>query len=98
MLPDVVKQLELTADQQQRISQLIAMTSQAVRNLDLQMSGRQRQEILSQRTRLLDQAHREALKLLNEQQRAEWEKLTSPEATAAPAAAQPPAQPAAAGK
>jgi hypothetical protein len=98
MLPDMVKHLELTADQQQRIRQLIAMTSQAVRNLDLQMSGRQRQEIFSQRTRLLEQARREALQLLNEQQRAEWKKLTRPETDAEPVAAQPATQPASAAK
>jgi hypothetical protein len=97
-LPDVVKHLELTAEQQQSIRELITATAQAVRKLDLTTPGRQRQEILNQRTQLLDQTRRMAFELLTKEQREEWEKLIHPETATKSSPGQPPTQQPAAGK
>ncbi len=75
-LPEIVEQLQLTTDQQEQIRQLIEATSQAMRNLDAQLQGRQRQQISEFRTQLLDESRRKALELLTGQQRVQWEKLT----------------------
>ena len=73
--PEVVKQLQLTDVQQERIHQLIEDTSRAIRGLDRELSGEQRQQMSELRGALLDQARREAIDLLTPQQRAKWEKL-----------------------
>jgi hypothetical protein len=72
-LPEVVQQLQLTADQQEQVRQLVEATSQAMRSLG---ESQQRQQVSQQRTQLLDQARREAIAILTTPQRAKWEKLT----------------------
>jgi hypothetical protein len=76
-VPEVVQELQLTANQQKQIRQVIEAASQAIRGLDQQPGGQQRQEISQQRAKLFDQARGEALNILTAEQRAQWEKLTA---------------------
>lgn len=76
VLPEVINRLTLTAAQQTQIKQLIETTSKAIR-LDWQSQGMQRQELSRRREELLDQARRQVLDLLTDQQRTEWQKLSS---------------------
>lgn len=75
-MPEVVQELQLTADQQKQIHQLIEATSQAIQALDRQLKGQQRQQISARRAELFGQARREALGILTVEQRAQWQKLT----------------------
>jgi hypothetical protein len=75
-LPQVVAELRLTADQQARIARVIETTSQAMRDIERELPGQQRQDISELRTQLQDHARQQALELLTSQQRARWEKLT----------------------
>jgi hypothetical protein len=75
-LPEVAARLSLTAQQKQRIGEVIEAMAQAVRNLDQQLQGRQRDYIAQQRQQLLDKAQQDALDVLTPTQRQAWEKLT----------------------
>lgn len=88
-LPEVVQRLQLTEDQQQRIRQLIESTEQAVREVNGRSMNGKRHRVLEERTRLLDQARREAIQLLTDEQRAEWQKMVAAASSSAeePAAA-----------
>jgi hypothetical protein len=76
MLPDVIKKLRLTDNQQKRIRQLIDAATNAIRQLDKELPGEQRQEMSQLREHVFGEALQESLKLLTNQQRAEWEKLS----------------------
>lgn len=71
-LPEVIDRLQLTADQQKQIKQLIEAATKALRKLGRQLQGSQRQLISRRRAELLDLYYQKALDLLTEQQRAEW--------------------------
>ncbi len=74
-IPEVVRELQLTIGQQERIHQLIEATSQAVHYLETRSQGQQRQETVRQRKQLLDEARREAIQWLTAEQRARWDQL-----------------------
>jgi len=76
LLPDVVKKLKLTGDQQKQIAQLNEETTRAIRKLYQQSAGLQRQQISEMCAQLFDEALQKALKLLTGRQRAEWESFT----------------------
>ena len=75
-MPEVAGHLQLTEDQQEQIHRLIEVTSQAMRKLDQQLQGKQRQQISRLHARLLSEARDEALGLLTSQQRGRWKQLT----------------------
>ena len=72
-----VRELQLSVAQQEQLRRLTEATSQALRDLDAQLQGQKRQEISNLRTQVVDEAYRTALKLLTDQQRAQWEKMTA---------------------
>jgi hypothetical protein len=75
--PHAVRELQLSVGQQDQLRQLIEATSQALRDLDAQLQGQKRHEVSDLRTQVVDEAYRTALKLLTDQQRAQWEKMTA---------------------
>jgi hypothetical protein len=75
-LPEVVTRLQLTSDQQRQIDAMMETTSKAIRSLDQQFKDTRRHEIAQRRTQLLEQAYRQAIELLSDEQRAEWQKLS----------------------
>jgi len=77
-LPAVADRLELSDAQREKIQTLIDETAEAIRDLGQQSRGLPRGEIARQRAELLDRSRQEALKQLNEQQRAAWEELMNP--------------------
>jgi hypothetical protein len=74
-LPEVVRILQLTTDQQKQIRNLTEQAATAIHDLDKELPGQQRQDITKLREHLLDEARREALELLTKQQREKWDKL-----------------------
>jgi hypothetical protein len=75
-LPEVVKELQLTASQQKKIGEIIDTTAQEMRELDQQLPGQQRQWTSQVRAELNEQAQQEALGLLTGRQLARWKELT----------------------
>ena len=86
MLPEVVRQLQLTADQQAKTRELIDATFQAMRELDRSLAGQpeRRRQTSELRTQLFDHARNEALGLLTKEQRAKWDKLVGDHAPPPP--------------
>lgn len=76
-MPEVIQRLQLTDLQQSQIRQLVDQASEAVRQMERESVGRPRSERVQQRTELLDHSRDEALKLLSDQQRAQWDELTA---------------------
>ncbi len=74
-MPEVVRDLQLTGAQQERIRHLIEAAYQAVHDLDARSQGKQRQEIAHARTVVLEEARRQAMEVLTDEQRARWEQL-----------------------
>jgi hypothetical protein len=74
-LPEVVRTLKLTDAQQEKIRLVIDATIQAVRDLDSPLQGRQRQELSAIRAQAFEESLKEALKVLDSEQRAQWEAL-----------------------
>jgi hypothetical protein len=72
-MPEVVRDLNLTGAQQEQIRQLNEATFEAMRALDAQVHGQDRQTIAQLRTQLFDESYRQALKILTDQQRAQWQ-------------------------
>ena len=75
-LPEVVRTLKLTDAQQKKIRLVIDATTQAVRDLDSQLQGRQRQQLSTIRAQAFEESLKKALKVLDSEQRARWEALT----------------------
>jgi len=75
-LPEVVRTLKLTDAQQEKIRLVIDATTQAMRDLDSPLQGRQRQQLSAIRAQAFEEALKEALKVLDSEQRARWEALT----------------------
>jgi len=75
-LPEVVQTLKLTDAQREKIRLVIDATTQAVRDLDSQLQGRQRQQLSAIRAQAFEESLKEALKVLDSEQRARWEALT----------------------
>lgn len=75
-LPQMVKKLQLTKVQQEQIHRMLDSAAQTIRDLEKELPGQERRGISQFREHLLDEALRESLTVLTDQQRAEWEKLT----------------------
>lgn len=76
ILPEVIKLLSLTDEQQERIRQLADTMAEDIRKLfrDPQLRG-DREAITDRRESLLEEYLRRALELLTPEQRVEWDKL-----------------------
>jgi hypothetical protein len=71
-LPKVIHDLRLTTVQQERIGRIMEMTNQAMRSFEAADRPEQWERTAHKRTQLLQAARREALEILNPQQRARW--------------------------
>lgn len=70
--PDVVTLLELTEQQIEQIKKIVEATYEAIEKLVQQSQGLSRGKISQEREELLQQARRQALGILTDQQRAKW--------------------------
>jgi hypothetical protein len=75
-LPDIATRLRLTEAQQRQIRRVLDSVIQTIRELERELPGQQRQEMSQIRGRLYDEALQKSLKVLTDQQQAEWQKLT----------------------
>jgi len=75
VLPDVIGRLELTQTQQDQIERIAQTTARAVQDLDVRWPGANRQELSQKQSAVLEQARREALDTLTEEQRTRWQEL-----------------------
>lgn len=75
-LPEVVQALKLSGVQQRKIRLVIDAATQAVRDLDSRLQGRQRQQFSAIRAQAFEEERKEALKVLDAEQLAKWEELT----------------------
>jgi hypothetical protein len=75
--PEVARHLHLTKDQQEQILRLENATAEALHKLspDSSLQIDEWRRIVERRAELLDQARRQVLKLLTEEQRAQWKTL-----------------------
>ncbi|MEN6405589.1 MAG: hypothetical protein ABFC77_03870 [Thermoguttaceae bacterium] len=74
-MPEVIQRLQLTDPQQAQIRRLIDQTVDAIRQMERQSVGRSRGERAQLRAQLLEQSRQEAVNLLTDSQRAEWDRL-----------------------
>jgi hypothetical protein len=73
--PEVAKKLELTPDQKDACQRLNRIVQDAVEDLEKYWGGGGRLELAQKRSVLLDEARRQALLLLTEPQRKQWDEL-----------------------
>ena len=73
---ELVEKLELTPSQTDAIRRLNKITLEAVNDLEKYWGGGDRWELAQKRTLLLGEARRQALQLLTEQQRKQWDEMT----------------------
>jgi hypothetical protein len=85
--PEVAQQLQLTEAQIARIGRIGAATEEALRKLGPAsgLNGDQQLAVAKRRAELLEKARGEALEVLNEEQRAQWQKLIGTPAAGQPA-------------
>jgi len=76
-VPEVVNYLQLSDAQQEQIRRIIQAASEKMRALDASSRNLPRSELKQLRKQMIDDAMREALELLDENQRAEWEKIAA---------------------
>ena len=73
---EVAKKLELTASQTAAFGRLNKTTQQALDDLEKYWESAGRSELARKRNVLLEAARQEALELLTDQQRQQWEAMT----------------------
>ena len=74
--PDVVNKLDITPTQTGAIQRLNKITLDAVNDLEKYWGGGDRWELAKKRTRLLEEAQQQALQMLTDPQRKQWDDLT----------------------
>jgi hypothetical protein len=74
--PEVAKKLALTASQSSAFGRLAKTTQEALQDLEKYWESTGRLELARRRNVLLDAARQEALQLLTDQQRQQWDNLT----------------------
>ena len=74
--PEVAKALELTPSQMGAFGRLNKTTQEALEDLEKYWESAGRLELARRRNVLLDAARQEALQLLTDQQRQQWEAMT----------------------
>jgi hypothetical protein len=81
--PQVIRTLAITEDQQRQIQRIIELTTEAILRLD-SLAGEQGLGQVAEQQRILEAARREAINLLTDQQRQQWEQWQAPPADEKP--------------
>lgn len=76
-LKEMTRELQLSRSQQAEIGRIISLSNEAVRQIPVRWPGQTREQQAEKRRILLDEAHRQALQLLSDEQRDRWEALQS---------------------